>query len=215
MRIAQHANSIIATIAVAIMLLSCNDETTSRLDFSQIPIQVVDSMSVVQTENGKPVMRMSAPLMESYKYTHGDTTESYELFPEGFKVFAYTPEGELETTVVADKARHVTTKGEESWSAFGNVLITNLIKGEHLQTDTIYWNREEKKIYTDCYVKLYSYDGLMQGYGLTSDERASNSTILHPFDWSYVMRDSTDTYIDTLNFIGPQPVRDSIGQRNK
>lgn len=201
----RHIYSIIATAMVAIMLLSCKEEVPEELDLSQIPVQVVDSVSVVQTENGKPAMRMYAPLMERYSYSQGDTTVSYELYPEGFNVFAYTEDGELETTVVADQAKHVTTKDNESWSAFGNVVITNLIKGEHLQTDTIYWNRQEKQIYTDCYVKLYSYDGLMQGYGLTSDERASCSTILHPFDWSFVMRDSTDTYTDTLNFIGPQP----------
>jgi len=207
MKIYLHVIDIIATTTVAIMLLSCKKEIPAELDLSQIPVQVVDSVSVVQTENGKPTMRMSAPLMERYNYSRGDTTESYELYPNGFKVFAYTEDGELETTVVADNAKHVTTVGKESWSAFGNVVITNLIKGEHLQTDTIYWNRAEKQIYTDCYVKLFSYDGLMQGYGLTSDERASNSTILHPFDWSFVMRDSTDTYIDTLNFIGPQPIK--------
>lgn len=207
MKISLHVIDIIATTTVAIMLLSCKKEIPAELDLSQIPVQVVDSVSVVQTENGRPTMRMSAPLMERYNYSRGDTTESYELYPNGFKVFAYTEDGELETTVVADNAKHVTTVGKESWSAFGNVVITNLIKGEHLQTDTIYWNRAEKQIYTDCYVKLFSYDGLMQGYGLTSDERASNSTILHPFDWSFVMRDSTDTYIDTLNFIGPQPIK--------
>jgi len=207
MKIYLHVIDIIATTTVAIMLLSCKKEIPAELDLSQIPVQVVDSVSVVQTENGKPTMRMSAPLMERYNYSRGDTTESYELYPNGFKVFAYTEDGELETTVVADNAKHVTTVGKESWSAFGNVVITNLIKGEHLQTDTIYWNRAEKQIYTDCYVKLFSYDGLMQGYGLTPDERASNSTILHPFDWSFVMRDSTDTYIDTLNFIGPQPIK--------
>lgn len=207
MKISLHVIDIIATTTVAIMLLSCKKEIPAELDLSQIPVQVVDSVSVVQTENGRPTMRMSAPLMERYNYSCGDTTESYELYPNGFKVFAYTEDGELETTVVADNAKHVTTVGKESWSAFGNVVITNLIKGEHLQTDTIYWNRAEKQIYTDCYVKLFSYDGLMQGYGLTSDERASNSTILHPFDWSFVMRDSTDTYIDTLNFIGPQPIK--------
>ena len=207
MNFTRHINSVIATTTVAIMLLSCKNETPESLDLSQIPVQVVDSMSVVQTENGRPAMRMYAPLMERYNYAEGDTTQSYELFPSGFKVFAYTEDGELETTIVADKAKHVTTKDMESWSAFGNVVVTNLIKGEHLQTDTLYWNREEKQIYTDCYVKMFSYDGVMQGYGLTSDERASNSTILHPFDWTYVMRDSTDTYIDTLNFIGPLPIK--------
>ena len=43
----------------------------------------------------------------------------------------------------------------------------------------------------------------MQGYGMTSDERARNSVILRPFDWYAVERDSTYLFIDTLNQMGP------------
>ena len=98
----------------------------------------------------------------------------------------------------------MTTEKNESWSAFGNVVIINHIKGEKMETDTIYWNKEEKQIYTDCYVKMTSDSGLLQGYGMTSDERARNSVILRPFDWYAVERDSTYHFIDTVNQMGPQ-----------
>ena len=98
----------------------------------------------------------------------------------------------------------MTTAGNESWSAFGDVVIINHIKGEKMETDTIYWNKAEKQIYTDCYVRLTSDSGLMQGYGMTSDDRARNSVILRPFDWYAVERDSTYSYIDTVNFLGPK-----------
>ena len=79
----------------------------------------------------------------------------------------------------------------------------NHIKGEKIETDTLYWNRAEKQIYTDCYVRLTSDSGMMQGYGMTSDERARNSVILRPFDSYAVERDSTYYFIDTLNQMGP------------
>jgi hypothetical protein len=44
----------------------------------------------------------------------------------------------------------------------------------------------------------------MQGYGLESDEMARNAIVLKPFDsFGIIEKDSTNIYIDTINFIGP------------
>lgn len=196
-----------ATLTVAIMVYSCKTETPENIDFQKVPRQVVKNMNVLRSRNGNPSMRMSAPLMEGFEYSVDDTTDcSYELYSGGFKVDAYTEDGELETTITANQAKHVTTIGQESWCAYGDVMVTNHIKGESLSTDTLYWNRQEKTIYTDCYVKLNSHSGMMQGYGMTSDERARNAVILRTFDNYFVMRDSTDVYVDSLNLLGPQPL---------
>ena len=73
-------------------------------------------------------------------------------------------------------------------------------------TDTLYWDREQHRIFTDCHVRLYSPDGFMQGYGLESDERARNARLLRIFDsYGIVQKDSAGTdYVDTVNFIGPR-----------
>lgn len=196
-----------ATLSVAIMLFSCKEETSHEIDFSTTPKQVVRNMNVLQTKNGNPAMRMSSPLMQSFDYVKDSVACSYELYSDGFHVDAYTDDGELETTITADMAKHTTTSNEEAWSAFGNVVVTNHIKGESLHTDTIYWNREEQTIYTDCYVRLDSPSGMMQGYGMTSDERARDAVILRTFDNYFIMRDSTQAYVDTLNMLGPQPLK--------
>ena len=143
--------------AVAFVVYSCKGklDTTGKLDLSKIPVQIVDSMFVVQTENGVVQMRMEASLMERYE---ADTL-SYELFPEGLKVYSYNEEGMLETSIVSDNAKHEKYKdGRETWSAFGNVVIKNLMKQETMETDTIYWDRKNERFYTDCYVVMYSPD---------------------------------------------------------
>ena len=106
-------------LAVAFVVFSCkgNLSEAEKLDLTQTPLQVVDSMFFVQTENGKLKMRVEAPVMEVYDHD----TVSYELFPKGLSVYGYAEDGSLETTIKSQKARHDTRKkeGEDKWSAFG------------------------------------------------------------------------------------------------
>ena len=156
------------TSVVASAFVSCGGKLreAEMSDLGQAPVQTVEQMFAVQSSKGAVTMRMEAPLMEKYD----NDTSSFELFPEGIKVFGYVEDGALESIIVADKAKHLVTKGrksEEVWSAFGNVVVHNVIKQETMETDTIYWDRSSEEIYTDCYVKMYSPDGFMQGISTT------------------------------------------------
>ncbi len=190
-------------IAVAFVLYSCNGKLakTGAVDLENAPVQTVDDMYIVQTENGGLQSRVEADRMERYKRD----SLSYDLFPDGIAVYAYTDEGLLETEITALEARHLEyTDGKEIWEAYGNVVIKNLINQEVMRTDTIYWNRADELIYTDCFVQLESPKGFMQGFGMESDQRARHSIIKRPFDsYGYVEQDSTAVQIDTANFIGP------------
>ncbi len=195
----------IATVeTVAFIVLACQQKLSEavRLDLKETPVQTVDSMFVVQSENGRLQMRVEADVMERYD----NDTCSYELFPKGLSVFAYNEEGKLETQLLSDNAKHFKSKryNTEYWYAFGNVVVQNVIKQETMETDTLYWDRATKEIYTDCYVRMFSPDGFMQGYGFRSDERARNSVLYKEFNsYVYVVQDSTKVVIDSVNFIGP------------
>ena len=189
--------------AVAFVVYSCKGKLAEAdsLILEETPVQVVDNMFIVHSENGKIQLRMEADLMERYD----KDTVSYELFPEGFAVYGYTNDELLETEIVSDNARHLKYKdGREKWAAFGNIVVRNLIKQEVMETDTLYWDQKNEKIFTDCYVRMYSPDGFMQGYGMESDQRARNSIILKPFNsYGIVVQDSTQVLTDSVNFIGP------------
>lgn len=190
--------------AVAFVVYSCNDKdpVSEGASKEEKPVQIVHDMFVVQSENGLLQMRMEASLMERYE----NDSLSYELFPEGFAVYGYNEEGLLETEIVSDNARHEKFKKDdkETWAAFGNVVVKNIIEKERMETDTLYWDRKNEKIYTDCYVRMFSPDGFMQGYGMESDQRARNSIIFRPFDsYGIIVQDSTKVSVDSVNFIGP------------
>ena len=79
--------------AVAFVVYSCKGKLAEAdaLRDGEVPMQTVRDMFVVHTENGGLQMRMEADLMERYERD----SMSFECFPEGFAVYAYTEEGLL------------------------------------------------------------------------------------------------------------------------
>ncbi|MCR5350997.1 MAG: LPS export ABC transporter periplasmic protein LptC [Bacteroidales bacterium] len=195
------------TVVIASIVVSCQGQIgeADRLDLSKTPTQRMHDMFAVQTTNGRVSMRLESSLME-----HFDTdTASFDTFPQGLSVFGYTEDGLLESVIVADNARHIVpkTRGrDEIWEAFGNVIMHNVIEQETMETDTIYWDQAKHELYTDCYVKIYSRQGFLQGFGMRSDDHVRNSILYRPFDgYGVVVQDSTAVIIDSVNFIGPFP----------
>ncbi|MBO4340285.1 MAG: LPS export ABC transporter periplasmic protein LptC [Bacteroidales bacterium] len=194
-----------SALVLAGILVSCKTRLAEAelLDPSKAPVQTVNGMFALNSTNGKLSMRAEAPTMARYE----TDTATLDTFPEGFYVYGYNEEGQLETIINADNARHVVNKRKkdnELWEAFGNVVVNNVIKRERMETDTLYWDRGKNEIYTDCYVKMISEDGFMQGYGMRSDDHARTAIIHRPFDsFGYTKQDTTVVLIDSVNFIGP------------
>ena len=188
--IKKYLQMVVTALAVTTFVISCKAEPEPEaVDMTQIPVQTVKGMKAEQTLNGVLQMRMESPLLQRFENEEG----SYELFSQGFNVYAYNASGELETSITSEIAKHTTTKTkEETWEAFGNVVITNYIKGERMETDTLYWDRNLGKIHTHCLVKMYSPSGFMQGYGMESDEMARNAHIQRPFDSYGVVGSNTN-----------------------
>lgn len=195
--------TVAVVLTAATVVYSCKSDLgeARKINLDETPMQVVEGIFHIQSENGMMQLRVESPRMERY----ANDSVSYELFPDGFNVFVYNEEGLLETEITSLQARHTDSDADgETWEAFGDVVVSNIIKGERLETDTLYWDRDNERIYTDCYVKMFSPDGFMQGYGIESDQRARHSKILRPFDNFFIIsNDSTKTYVDSVNFIGP------------
>jgi LPS export ABC transporter protein LptC len=172
------------------MFISCNEsieKTAALISVDSLSTQTVRDMNAMETKYGKISGRLEAPLMEVYALL----AEPYEIFPQGIKVMGYTPEGQLETEITANIAIHRTKSDQERWELYGNVVIINHLKNETITTDTLYWDRARQLIYTHAFVKMVSPQGLLQGFGMESDERATNASIMRPFDsYGVMVRDS-------------------------
>ncbi|MCL1973572.1 MAG: LPS export ABC transporter periplasmic protein LptC [Bacteroidetes bacterium] len=186
--------SLIYTVALIVMgattLFSCSesiDKTDAIGSADSLSTLTVYEMNGVQSAFGKVNTRLEAPRMENYSLL----PDPFEIFPQGIKISGYTPEGVLESEITAQRAIHK-TGNRERWEGYGNVVIINFIKGERVETDTLYWDSAAKKIYTHAFIRYYAPDGFIQGYGMESDENADNIVVLHPFYSYAIIRDTTN-----------------------
>ena len=145
------------------------------------PKQIIEDMSAIKSDKGILEYKMEAPLMEIYEDRVNMINS--EIFPKGFNLYSYDGEGRLETHIYADIAKHISKDGkQESWEAYSNVRIENFLNQHVVETDTLYWDRDNGKIYTHSYVKMHSPDGFLQGYGMEADDKSRDVTIFSPFD---------------------------------
>lgn len=193
---------------VLLALAACEGEKPHNdIDWETTPVQTVRGMKAMEYNKADLTMEMRTRAMDTYKYDKDSEHVTKEVYSEGFEVYVYNEDGLLESQLIAEGAQHTTTKKADDWMAYGNVNILNHIKGERIITDTVYWDKHQEQIYTDCYVVMTSPKGKLQGYGMRCDQRANRSTILKPFDsYGRVVNDSTKFYLDTVNFVGPMPL---------
>ena len=94
MKLCKILSTTASALALAFVVYSCksNLSEAEKLDLAKTPLQTVDDMFFVQSENGLLKMRVESPRMEVYEHD----TLSYDLFPNGIRVYAYAEDGSLE-----------------------------------------------------------------------------------------------------------------------
>lgn len=93
-------------------------------------------------------------------------------FPEGIEIKIFTSDGLLETTMTADRGYFL--RDQNLYRGEGNVQIHNLIKDQRLQTEEIFWNQAQKKIYTEKFVTIQERQTIFNGTGMEADDTFSN-----------------------------------------
>lgn len=189
-------------LAGLLAISSCAGDGGAWGSLDGIPLQTIENMCLIQKEGDLVKNRIEAPKMLHFE----SDTMSLDWFSDGFAVYGYREDGLLETILLSDQARHKTWKDDkgEIWEATGNVSVQNIIEQETMETDTIYWDYKSHQIYTDSYIRMYSKDGLMQGFGMRSDDKAREAVLLKPFNsFSVVVQDTAKVVVDSVNFIGP------------
>ncbi|MDR0729601.1 MAG: LPS export ABC transporter periplasmic protein LptC [Prevotellaceae bacterium] len=190
----------VALLTVAAWNTGCDDDKnriSSIDDDKNIPTMELDSLFINYTEKGLLRMTLRAPEVQRFLLSD----EPYSIFPKGIHILFYTELRELESEIVADYALN-REKPEEMWMAVGHVEIENYVKQQKLYTDTLYWNRAQKTIYTDAPVRIVSPDSEIPGLnGMVSDERFEEYEIRNVNDGHmYVAPDApADSLADSMD----------------
>jgi len=133
--------------------------------------ETTENATIYYSDSAKVKVKLSAPVIDRYH-----TDEKRSIFEEGVHVEFYNGDGAVESTITSDWA--INYEDKKLMEARIDVVVTN-IKGEKLNTEHLVWDRDEKSIYSDDFVKITTEDEIIYGDGLLANEDFTEYSIQH------------------------------------
>lgn len=157
---------IVLILMGTILLVTCKTDIEMinlLTEREQVTSVVAKNIEILYTENGKPKVRIIAPETKYFQFAE----EPYNEFPKGIIVYKYNDSLKIESMLTANYAIYFENK--KLWNAKYDVVAQNS-KGQILNTEQLFWDEKEKRIYSDDMVKITSEDDIIFGEGFDSDE---------------------------------------------
>ncbi len=132
-------------------------------------------MAVQETKVRKWVEYRGGRMLWEFR---GETVRYYEdperVEADGVIVDFYDDEENYSSTLVADFGK--IDRKTSNMEASGSVVMTN-VDGTRIETETIFYEDEGERIYTDDFVTIYRGNEKLCGYGLETDTGLNETRI--------------------------------------
>ena len=175
--IKQHSG-ITAAPWVAVMLLlfmlSCGGEHKEVVEVTFDPetTYTMKTTGVVSLISDSGVTRYRANAKEWMVY--GKAKDPYWYFPQGIYVEKFDSLFQTEASIKADTAYYFDKQG--LFRFVGQVEVKSL-QGEHFETEELFWNQKDDKVYSDRYIRIEQSDKIITGVGFVSNQNMTRYTI--------------------------------------
>lgn len=134
------------------------------------PLNEQRGAHITYSDSGISVLEIESGLVQDF----GNMDPSYVYFGEGLEVKFYNGEQLSSTVLTADTARQM--KSKDLWVIGGNVEVLNG-KGERMQTELLYWDKKEERIYSESAVQIITDGQLIMGKGFEADQEFNSYRI--------------------------------------
>ena len=146
-------------------------DLTNELD---LPSQSGRNIEMQYTDSCRLKLIFKAPEMERFEHRNEDP---YYEFPKGIEVLVYDKNEKLQSRITANWAKFLDEK--QLWIARDSVVARNIQTHEELTTEELFWNQEEKHIYSHVFTKIVNPDGVYYGEkGFESDQDFNNYKLI-------------------------------------
>jgi LPS export ABC transporter protein LptC len=150
---------------LTMFLYGCEEEIDSSLLEPYLgPVKVALDIDLYHSDSAIVRTHLKAP--KQVEFDVGD----FE-FPEGIDITFFDEEGNITTTMRADKGFYI--KKDNLYRGEGDVRVHNLEKDQKLSSEELFWDPNAKKIYTDKFVTIEERETLFNGTGMEADESFS------------------------------------------
>ena len=139
-----------------------------------LPDQSGKNVEFQLTDSGKLKMIFKAPLAERYETKE---EEPFKEFPKGIEVMFFNDQEVLESVIIAGYAKQ--WEEQMLWRATDSVVARNILTGERLDTEELFWDEKNKKIYSNVFTKITNEDGTFYGEkGFEADQDLENYKLI-------------------------------------
>lgn len=154
-------------IAHAVMLISCEnsiEKVKQFIEYDTISGLTAHEVEIIRSDSGRMTAKLIAPIMRSV-----DNQDSSMLdFPKGFVVYIYDGDTAPAAKISGDYG--VNYERRELMIAKHNVVVENNDTQEVLETESLFWDQKNHRLYTGTMVKISSPDKIIYGDSMTANE---------------------------------------------
>ena len=126
---------------------------THKVDKKEVPYRIFYQAHIIHKDSEGLKVDLKAPINEQYKSKQGKVRCQ---FPKGVYIIFYEKNNITPCHLKANWAQEL--EGEGFYKAKGKVEIVNS-QGDTIRTEEIFWNRKEKKIYTNTLTEVHRSEG--------------------------------------------------------
>ena len=162
------------SLSLLVSLFSCREGVDPEsLQVYDGPVNSAQNIHILHSDSA--VLRSEITAPKQLEFANGNLE-----FPEGIDIQFFNLQGQLETTMRADKGYFL--RDQNLYKGEGNVQVKNLPKDQRLQTEELFWNQKDSTVYTDKNVIIKSDDNSIKGRGrgLKTNQSFSTYKILQP-----------------------------------
>lgn len=160
-----------------VLFVACGDgfKKVSLLEFDgKFPDESAKDMVLIFSDSGIINYIIEVPVLNKYFGEH-----PYMDCPRGITITSYNESGEKQSRLTANYA--ISYDNEMRMEASKNVVITDLVKNESIETEQIIWDKKNRKIYSNVEVRQKKADGTVNiGDGFDADERFTKYSVWNP-----------------------------------
>ncbi|MEN2280615.1 LPS export ABC transporter periplasmic protein LptC [Algoriphagus sp. SE2] len=145
---------------------SCREDMdASDLNVYDGPINSAININLVQSDSA--IVRSQIKAAKQLEYENGNLE-----FPEGIDIQFFDEEGNITTTMKANKGYYL--REDNLYKGVGDVQVENMLKDQSLKAEEMFWNPNKKQIYTEKFVTVRDGQTLFNGTGMEADESFTN-----------------------------------------
>ena len=173
----------------AFLVAGCGEERQSYVpnvgDGNSTPTMSTMQVSTFISDSGYTRYHITSPLWQMFE----EASDPFWRFPDGLDLEQYDLQMKPQSNIRSDSATYFSRR--RIWRLDGHVVMVN-IDGDSFLTQQLFWDQQQRKVYSDSFIHIVRTDRVIEGYGFTSNENMTEYLVHRPTGIIPVNRDGAD-----------------------